>query len=195
MQKPDNYDSIPVVGDYEVLEPGGYICKIVNAKEEKSQSGRDMLVIDFDIAEGEHKDIYQRRYDVLKKASNSPDDMPKWPNNGVHRIMINDSEGNFNKFLKTFITSVEQSNNFDFWGKNKGEAKGLKGKLFGGIFGEEEYEKNDGKIGTSTKLQWIRATSTIEDGKYQIPEKKTISKKPGSIFDDVEAKDDDDLPF
>lgn len=195
MEKPKNYDEIPVVGDYEVLEPGGYICKIINAKEEKSKSGRDMLVIAFDIEEGEHKGIYQRRYEELSK-NDTPDNMAKWPNNGVHRIMINDNEGNFNKFLKTFITSVEQSNNFDFWGKNKGEAKGLKGKLFGGIFGEEEYEKNDGKIGTSTKLQWIRATSTIEDGKYQIPEKKTIAKKPGSIFDEMDVKDeDDDLPF
>ena len=194
MEKPNNYDETQVIGDFEFLEPGGYICKIKDAKEETSSTGKAMLVVAFDIAEGEHEGIYQRRFEEISKN----DIKAKWPNNGVHRIMLENSEGNTNKFFKTFITSVEQSNNFTFWKNNKGDVKNLKDKLFGGIFGEEEYEKMNGEIGTTTKLVWIRTTATIEDGKYTIPEPKKLIRNNSNDSNDIfnqAITSDDDLPF
>ena len=196
MKIPKNYDeTIPATGEYEILEPGGYICKIINAKEEESKNGNKMLVVAFDIAEGEHKEFYKRRYDDLVEQNNDPIKTVKWPNGGIHRLMLEDKDGNCNKFFKGFITSVENSNNGYNFKESKFDEKTLKDKLFGGIFGEEEYEKLNGEIGVATKLRWVRTVQAIEDGKYNIPEPKKINKTSNNIFDNMTVDSDDDLPF
>ncbi|MBP3464092.1 MAG: hypothetical protein J6K45_06405 [Clostridia bacterium] len=190
MEKIAGYDeAVALTGEYEVLEPEGYICKVISAKVETSQNGNEMLVIAFDVETGEHKGIYKRRFDEAVKANNDPNTKIKWPNNGIHRIMLNNDKAA--GFLKGFMTSVESSNSNFKWDWDE---KKLKDKLFGGIFGEEEYEKNDGSIGTSTKLRWIRSVQAIEDGKYKIPDPKKLNKSNvNSPFN--EDDDDDDLPF
>ena len=197
MEIPKNYENTEVIGDYETLEPGGYICKIISAKEEQSKNGKRMLVVAFDIAEGEHAGIYTRRYEELKKSNTDPNKTVKYPNNGVYRVMVEDKDGNCSKFFKTFITSVEESNsNFNF-AKNKYDEKKLKDKLFGGIFGEEEFEKMDGTVGTSTKLEWVRSTETIKEGNFKTPEIKKLPPKGEAFepFDVGDSASDDDLPF
>lgn len=196
MEMPKNYDNtVGITGEYETLEPGGYICKVIDAREDKSKQGNRMLVIVFDIVEGEHKDIYKRRYDEDVKANTDPNKEVKWNNNGIHRIMVEDKEGNTNRFFKGFMTCVESSNqNYTF----TGDEKTLKGKLFGGVFGEEEYERMDGSIGISCKLTGVRSVQTIEEGKFKIPELKKLPPK-GDSFEDfmnnVDNNSGDDLPF
>ena len=52
MEKVQGYDEAQAItGEYEVLEAGGYICKIVNAKEDKSKSGKRMLVLAIEISQ------------------------------------------------------------------------------------------------------------------------------------------------
>lgn len=197
MEMPKNYEeTVGVTGDFEGLQAGGYICKVISAKEENSQNGNRMLVVAFDIAEGEHKDFYKRRYEANVKGNKDPNYKVKWPNNGVHRIMVEDKDGNCNKFFKGFITIMEESNEFDFKKAKYDETK-LKDKLFGGIFGEEEYEKMDGTIGKTVKLRFVRNIGIIEDGKYEIPEIKKLPTSNNNIFNEfnVTANDDDDLPF
>lgn len=79
----------------------------------------------------------------------------------------------------------------------------MKGKLFGGIFREEEYVK-DGEIKTSCKLWQIRSVKTIRDGDFDIPRKKEISddererieERASAPFDaGYQPIEDDDLPF
>lgn len=195
MKKIEGYDEAQAItGEYETLEAGGYICKIISAKEETSQNGNRMLVIAFDIAEGEHKGIYQRRFEELKKVNNDPATVVKYPNNGIYRVMLDGEKAA--GYLKGLITSIEASNTNFKWNWDEKE---LKNKLFGGIFGEEEYEKMNGKIGTSVKLRWIRSVQAIEDGKYKIPDKKCLNKqsdkKSDNIFNTNAEDDDDDLPF
>lgn len=191
MEKIQGYDEAQAItGEYETLEAGGYICKIISAKEETSQNGNRMLVIAFDIAEGEHKGIYKRRYDELVKQNNDPATTVKYPNNGVYRVML-DSEKAAG-YLKGLMTSIEASNTNFKWNWDE---KVLKDKLFGGVFGEEEYEKMSGEIGTTVKLKWIRSVQAIEDGKYKIPDKKCLNKKSDNIFNTDVRDDDDDLPF
>lgn len=197
MEMPKNYENTEVIGDYEVLEAGGYICKVINAKEEQSKNGKRMLVVAFDIAEGEHAGIYTRRYEELKKTNTDPNRTVKYPNNGIYRVMIEDKDGNCSKFFKTFITSVEQSNEGYSFKAHKYSEKSLKDNTFGGIFGEEEYEKTDGSVGTSTKLQWVRSTKTIKEGNFTIPDKKKLPEK-GEAFEGFTndfKTEDDDLPF
>lgn len=194
MKKIEGYDEAQAItGEYETLEAGGYICKIINAKEETSQNGNRMLVIAFDINEGEHKNFYQRRFEELKKANNDPAITVKYPNNGIYRVML-DSEKAAG-YMKGLITSIEASNTNFKWNWDE---KVLKDKLFGGVFGEEEYEKMSGEIGTTVKLKWIRSVQAIEDGKYKIPEKKCLNKQSDKKSDNIfntDVGDDDDLPF
>ena len=53
MEKVQGYEEAQAMtGEYERLNAGGYICKIISAKEEKSKSGKRMLVLALDIVEG-----------------------------------------------------------------------------------------------------------------------------------------------
>lgn len=199
MKLPKDYDeTVGITGDYEVLEPGGYICKIVSAKIEENEHVGEMLVIAFDISEGDHEGIYKRRYDELCKQNKDPNTKIKYPNNGVHRLTVYDKEGKCNKFFKGFITSVEQSNSNYNFKESKADETTLKDKLFGGIFREEEYEKTTGGIGKTTKLYQIRSVQKIRDGEFNIPEAKKLQTTTNNIDDFMNvavASDDDDLPF
>lgn len=182
MKKINGYDEAQALtGEYEVLEAGGYICKILNAKEEKSQSGKDMLVIAFDIEEGDHKDYFKRRFDNDTRADK------KWPVNGIYRQMLEGEKAA--GYFKGLITSLEASNpNFKWdWDENK-----LKGLKFGGLFGREQYEAFDGSLKFSTKLQFIRSVEKIKSGDFQIPQDKLLNKKQEDEFITVS---DDELPF
>lgn len=189
MQKPSSYDTTQAVniGEYESLEPGGYICKILKAESTLSSTRKEMLVINFDIAEGQHKDFYARKY----KASTS--DNKKWQ--GVYRQL---TDGDSTKYFKGMITAIEKSNSgfkFDF------DEKKLTGKLFGGLFGREEwFDTNKGEYKFSVKLCWVRDIETIKSGKFEIPRDKLLKRDnnppPGFYDDSVDVSDEDeDLPF
>ena len=179
MNKPKNYDNEPTVmiGEYEVLEPGGYICKILDAEESLSKTGKQMLILSYDIVEGEKKDYFKKQY----KENTS--EYKKWK--GRYWQL---TEGESTKYFKGMIKAIEESNpNFKF---NFNE-KELKGKFFGGIFGREEfYNIKTEEYQFSTKLMWIRSVDTIRNGNFRIPTDKLIEHK-----EDVKEDIDNDLPF
>lgn len=188
MEKINGYDEAQALtGEFETLEPGGYICKIRSAREEKAKSGKRMLVMALDILEGEKKDFFQKRFDEDTRADK------KWPAGAVYRQMLEGEKAA--GFLKGLMTSLEASNDGFKWNWDEKKLKDLK---CGAIFGAEEYEKMDGSIGTSTKVKFIRTVKTIEEGKYKIPELKKLPRK-GEAFEDflnsATSSDDDDLPF
>jgi len=190
---PKNYsDTQGATGEYEKLELGGQVCKIIGAKEETSSKGNKMLVVAFDIAEGEQKDFFNRRFEELKQFNADA----KWPNGAIHRLMLEDTEGNCNKFFKGFITSVEASNKGYNFETSKYDEKTLKGKLFGGIFGREQYLGQMGEIKISTKLRFIRAADKAKGA--EIPEDKLLPGQPsltnaGGEY--ITIDDNADLPF
>lgn len=169
---------------------GGYVCVILAVEQKKSNSNKNMLVINFDIAEGDFKGFYMDKY---KNATPRSDNDPiKWQ--GKYYQML---EGdNWESRFKGLITSIEESNEGYKWNDDE---QSLKGKLFGGIFGEEEYIYN-GEIRTNTKLRWIRSVDKIRNGEFEIPRKKevpeeqktTINAPFEQAFTPVR---EDDLPF
>lgn len=173
MEKVKGYEEAQAItGEYERLEAGGYICKIVSAKEEKSKSGKRMLVLALDILEGDKKDYFKKRFD----ENTNPD--KKWSAGAIYRQML---EGEKSAgFLKGLMTSLEASNDGFKWNWDEKKLKDLK---CGAIFGEEEYEKMDGSIGTSTKIKFIRTVKAIQDGNYKVPELKKLQPK-GEAFED-----------
>ena len=125
-------------GETVKLPAGGYICKILNVKNEKSKNGKKMLSVALDIAEGEFSGFFMSQYENRKKTSN-PENPAKFPNAAVVRYVL---EGDYwlNRF-KGLMTSLEKSNdNFNWLECNHDENK-IKGLHVGAIFGEEEYEK------------------------------------------------------
>ncbi|MBQ3413968.1 MAG: DUF669 domain-containing protein [Clostridia bacterium] len=187
MEKIKGYDEAQAItGEYEKLEAGGYICKIISAKEEKSKSGKNMLVLALDIVEGDKKDFFRNRF----TENASPD--KKWPAGAIYRQMLEGEKAA--GFLKGLMTSLENSNEGFKWNWDEKKLADLK---CGAIFGEEEYERLDGTIATTTKVKFIRTVQSIKEGKFKIPEIKKLPQK-GEAFEDYInsiSSDNNDLPF
>ena len=186
MEKVQGYDEAQAItGEYEKLEAGGYVCKIKSAKEEKSKSGKRMLVIALDILEGEKKDFFKNRFDEDTRTEK------KWPAGAIYRQMLEGEKAA--GFLKGLMTSLEASNEGFKWNWDEKKLANLK---CGAIFGEEEYEKLDGSVGTSTKVKFIRTVKSIEEGNFKIPEIKKLPQK-GEAFEDFvnSVTSDEELPF
>jgi hypothetical protein len=181
MKQYPGYEQVEAfTGEYEVLEPGGYICKILAIKAEDKDYGQ-LLRIAYDIAEGEHKDYYKRRFESAKQTNAEA----KWQGMYYQTVKPDDL-----RYFKGFITSVEKSNPGYKWNWDE---KSLAGKLFGGVFGQEEYLASDGKVKTSTKCMFIRSIDKIRAG-IEAPPIKKLTNVPATNSS-VSNADDGDLPF
>lgn len=191
MEKLNGYDEAQAItGEFEILQPGGYICQITGAKEQISSTNKKMLVIAFDICEGDSAGFYKRKYDEAVK--NATLDRPaKW--SGVYRQML-DGEKSAG-YLKGLMTSLEASNQGFKWDWKEEKLKDLK---FGGIFGREEYEKFDGTRAFATKLKFIRTIEKVKTGDFKIPEDKLLPEQNNEMnfdkFDSI-TSENNDLPF
>ena len=194
MNKPNGFDEATVLGEYKPLPSGGYVCVIKQVREQFSRNGRPMVVISLDIFEGDQKGYYEKAF----RADTRPD--KKWGCN-VYQLTEDDT-GKCTSGFKTFITSVEKSNpGFQtIWGD--GFCQAFKGRMIGGLFGREQYVKNDGSLGWSTKCVAFRSVETIRNGDFTVPQDKPVSAttnvapKPATAptngFVEVE---DEELPF
>lgn len=158
MQKPANYDTTKAYGEFETLALGGHICRILKVEETTSRSGKEMLGIYLDIAEGEQAGYYKKRYEQ--------DDRPekKWP--CIVYQLTQDRYGNASKGFKTFIQSVSKSNpGFDeamIWGD--GFAEHFKGRLVGGAFGREQYINKNGEFKWAVKCASFYPVDAVRKG-------------------------------
>lgn len=183
-------------GEFERLELGGHEVVIKTAElYENPVSHNKSLKVTVDIAGNDKQAGYfQKQYD----DNNSAD--KKW-SNGATRYMSLKNE--HLAYTKGFITALEKSNNNFKFDTSKGWEQLVNLKC-AGVFGLEEYEKQDGTIGTSTKLQNFRSLDklneikiprvkllnggTIEYDKY-VPNNST--NNPSELFGDtVEISDD-----
>lgn len=165
MVKPSNYDNVQEYGEFKPLELGGHICKIMSVEETKSSTGKDMLKIFLDIAEGEQANYYAEQYKADSRADK------KW--GCIVYQLTEDKDGNTNRGLKTFITSVEKSNKgFTVaWGDNFTTC--LKGKVIGGVFGREQYQNSKGELKFTTKCVSFRSADTVRAG-VDVPADKLL---------------------
>ena len=186
MLKPKDYDRVAASLTFEPLALGGHACIIKGVEETKTKAtGKDMLKLSLDIAPGDPQaGYYQDRFDN--------DDRPnkKWP--CVTYIVTEDKDGNCSRNLAGFVVSVEESNpGFAFPWDHVGY---LVGKRVGGVFGQEEYMGQDGKIKKATKLFWFCSVDRAKDAKVpKLKELKaaTSPAKPAQ-WADISA---DDIPF
>lgn len=193
INKIENWDKVEAnFGESKRLSAGGYICVILACKKEKSKNGKEMLVVNFDIAEGEFKGFYMDKYKNAPRDNANPVE-PKWK--GKYYIVL-EGEG-YEGRLKAFITSIEESNEGYTWDWNE---ENLKGKRFGGIFREEEFLYN-GEVLTNAKLWQVRSVKKIIDGDFEVPKKKELPEEEKQSLtapfsnDYTQPVTEDDLPF
>lgn len=154
MEKIENWDKIEARGmeDFKSLPVGAYECVIKDARiNENEDSGKKTFKVSIDIASGEYKDYF------LKRFKTNTSDKPKWDNNACKYLAF---EGDNVSYFKGFITCVENSNTGYKWDWD--ETK-LAGKKICGVFQYEEYEKQDGTKAVKVRLNKFRSLDKMKD--------------------------------
>ena len=174
MQKPNNYDNTQASGEFTPITLGGHHLIIKKVEESKTRTGKDMIIVAFDMAPGDSQPGY-----FSKEFANDIRPDKKWPRNGRQYIVVLDNNGNTSRSFKTFITAVEKSNNgfVTQWGD--GFAAQFKNRRIGGVFGEVENEYN-GKTSMRHELRWFCAddkadNAAIPNPKYLSNNNRTVS--------------------
>ena len=198
------------VGGSENIRTGGHKCAIKEVKEVVSKNGNNMLLIRFDTDNADAQPMFFTK--LYNAERNSRGTEAKWKGN--YYIVTSGQYGTAN--LKRFVTSVEHSNpGFRVqWDTQPGDGRFVNcftGRKIGVIFGQEEYEKQDGNIGKSTKP--VRVCDYAKAAEAEIPPLKTMSAKnkkkaetggfsgytdqpmPTEEFMQMDAMTDPGLPF
>lgn len=176
----------------KTLPAGGYVAKIMGAKEETYTWG-SVLVISFDITEGEHKDFFATDY-----RQNDREDK-KW--RGTYRLSVPKDDGSEKDgwTKRTFggaIWAIEESNPGYHWDWNETT---LKGKSVGVLFRNKEW-KMDENTGWTTECCALESVENIRNNAFKMPKDKPLKQKTeaGTVnpMEAVESSaDDGDLPF
>lgn len=159
-------------GENERLTVGGHICQIRGARCDVSRSGKEMLVLAFDIKEGgEFDGFYKRMFDRIKNFNSDA----KWP--GCYYTVTTNNDGGTNPMFKGLITCIEESNPGYKWDWNENT---LNGKIVGFNFGEEEYlHQSTGEIRTNVKPVFPAPAAKVREG-LTPPEVKRLNNTPSA---------------
>lgn len=113
------------------LPAGAYVCKVLGVKYEAGENGNsDRIRVQFDIAEGEFKDFFQKQYEA-----NTNEDK-KYKGNATVYVPTDDGsekDGWTKKSFAGWTSSFEESNPGYAWDWDE---KKWKGKLVGIVFGD-----------------------------------------------------------
>ena len=189
MKKINNLE-VKKAGVREKIPAGGYIAKILDAKEINYDWG-SVIQISFDIIEGDYKDFFKRDY------NNQDREDKKW--RGVFRLRepVDDGSERDGWTKRTFgnaIWAIEESNpgyHFD-WDESK-----FVGKTVGVLFRNREWEMN-GNTGWSTECCALTSTDEIHRQTFRQPKDKPLSNYntvSNNTFTNVSAESADELPF
>lgn len=189
-------------GSSRKLPAGGYICRIMGARMENAKSsGLPMVIVQFDICDGEYNNFFHEKY------GNDLKYRPTATYQGIARIPAVDAEGKARRGFNSFCGAIEKSNDIKLPTEDIAFLNTLKGKEVGIIFGREEVEFNDGRTAMVTKPKYYRSTQTIENGDYETPTDEMLSHnsysydEPSednpSFLDGVDSfsSAEDDIPF
>lgn len=169
--------------DFNLLPPGGYICKIVNVTDVASKK---YLAIEYDIADGEYKGYFQKKNRETGKWTGCFNRSYK-------------SEATL-PFFKSFITAVQESNRnfrYDDTASYFDETE-LIDKYIGLVIGEEEFKGKDGKIKKGLQVRETRSVDKIRMGDFKMPKLKKLEGAEAENIPEPEfytSVDDTDLPF
>lgn len=172
------------MGGRETLELGGHELVIMDAREYTGLTGNTSLKVSVDIAGNDkQKGFFKKQYEANTNVDK------KWPNGAIKYLSLKDESLGF---LKGFITALEKSNpNFKF--NLKGNWEQLKGLKIAGQFGLEEYQKQDGGIGTTTKLIQFRSLDRLSS--IEIPKVRLLDNTLVDYEEYINKKQETSNPF
>lgn len=191
------YDKKQRRQSFEQLPKGAYVLKILGAKEDTWGDGGQCIRIAFDIAEGEHKDYFDRLY----KSRKSSNEDTQWPIDGTFTLNVpnDNSEAFVWTNWNTFFADLEDSNDgFVF----SGDLSKLKNKLIGGKFHIVQHEYK-GNVYSNTRMKWTCIAEDVRQGKAgQMPKDKLVSGSRSSAdasdpngFMNIPDGAEEDFPF
>ena len=179
----------------DALPAGAYIAKIMGAEVQEYSCG-DVLVISFDIAEGEFKGHFTAKY----KADKGSQYGQKWK--GTFRLNIPSDKSRYPESDKrafgNAMWAIEQSNKGYTWAWKE---ETLKGKMIGVLFRNREWEK-DGNTGWTTECCTLLSVEDVRSGNYKPAKDKPLKQAaaapkttPAAAAAVADTIIDDDLPF
>ena len=173
MIKPNKFEEVATNESFVPVAPGGHHMVIKQLKEAKSRSGKDMLVIAVDMAPNDSQPLY---FSKMFEEDTRPE--KKWPHAGTIYVVSVDANGLCSKNFKTFITSVEESNNFQVqWSNGPQWAAQFAGKRIGGVYGMVEEEYN-GQVKKRCLHRWFCSDKRVESQK--VPAEKLLNSYAAS---------------
>ena len=182
----------------DALPAGGYVAKILKVEVCEYNWG-DVLVISFDINEGEYKGHFRKRWDADADSSYGQ----KWK--GTFRLNIPSDKSRYpdsdKRAFNNAIWAVEASNKGFKWAWKEEQ---LKGKLIGVLFRNREWEK-DGNTGWTTECCTVTSVEDIRSGSFKVPKDKPLKQATNAAqsnaatkaeaFQQVDTISDDEVPF
>lgn len=150
----ENWNEVEAKGmeDFKALPIGAYECIIRKAEVyTNGKTGKESFKVEVDIASGEYKGYFQKRFD------NNNNSTKTWDNNSTRYLAF---EGDNTAYFKGFITCVENSNPGYTWDWD--ETK-LTGKRVCGVYQYEEYEKQDGSRAVKVRLSKFRSLDKMRE--------------------------------
>ena len=189
MKKPNDYNDTQGISSWRELPPDGYVCAIMGIAEQTSSSGRPMIKVALDIAEGEYQGYFSDLFESRKSRAKQGD-VVKWSNDGTKYIMIFTNEDKCSRDFKSFCEALEASDVKVWSEENDFLINNCKRKKVGVIFGREESEWN-GNRSWHTKPKWFTTVENIHEKNYSVPEDKPIPEETFGAF----VATDEDIPF
>ena len=182
----------------DALPAGGYVAKILKVEVCEYNWG-DVLVLSFDINEGEYKGHFRKRWDADADSSYGQ----KWK--GTFRLNIPSDKSRYpdsdKRAFNNAIWAVEASNKGYKWAWKE---ETLKGKLIGVLFRNREWEK-DGNTGWTTECCTVTSVEDIRSGSFKMPKDKPLKQATtaaqstaatkAEAFQQVDTIADDEVPF
>ena len=186
MRKIDGFENVKAT-DGEFVKPpaGGYCIEILDVQDVPmdARTGKgDYLKIFYDICHGEFAGYYQKQHERF--------------GGDYFTSFIRSYKEKALGMFKHFTNCVEESNVGYKWNWDE---KSLIGKYVGVVLQEEEYQKQDGSVGTRMIVKDIKTIDQIGSGDFKVYETKKLDKtiswqaQPDPLMST--PFNDEDLPF
>lgn len=160
------------------LPAGGYVCKILDVKVDKTQNGKQYIKLRFDIAEGEYAGFFQKRWNADAQSQYER----KWK--GIFKIFLpvfsgdNDAYMNDIAIYKGRINTIARCNNLPEPDIERGyDPDVFKNCLVGILFRDSVYKGN-----SFTEPAFLEDVQKIRSGDFEIPAPKGEKSAGTNVF-------------
>lgn len=198
MQLPSDYEQAQV-SKRDVrrkLPAGGYICKIVDAKETQSRSGKPSIQLFLDIFEGEYKDYFAKEYANKIRFGN---ENPKW--GCTEWKTMTNADNKTNPYFKGTLTAICESNpNAMIIHQGNLSVEAMKNCVVGVVF-QEDHSVFNGKEIIKAKPYMFLNVQRIRKGEFTVPPPKLLTDEEKAQlysqqgFAEEDSSNDSGLPF